>query len=96
MVQTIVFYTELIPVILAVIALLHIGHTYTTSRRRSDQAIEIISAVVCCVLIVARLSGWWSIFIQGEPANFFAQRAWTLFDTLVMVMILIRTYRSSI
>ena len=94
MVQTIVFYTELIPVILAVIALLHIVHT--TSRRRSDQAIEIISAVVCCVLIVARLSGWWSIFIQGEPANFFAQHAWTLFDTLVMVMILIRTYRRSI
>lgn len=96
MVQTIVFYTELIPVVLAFIALLHIGPVYARSRRRSDQAIGILSAIICCVLIIARLSGWWSIFIQEEPVNFFAQRAWTLFDTLVMIVILIRTTRSSI
>lgn len=57
MVQTIVFYTELIPVVLAFIALLHIGPVYARSRRRSDQAIGILSAIICCVLIIARLSG---------------------------------------
>ena len=94
MVQTIVFYTELIPVILAVIALLNIRQVYIHSRRKSDQLIGIISVVLCYILIIARLSGWWSQFIQNEPVHFFAQRAWTLFDTLVTVILLIRAFRS--
>lgn len=95
MINAIVFYIELIPVILAFVALLNIGQVYTQSRRKIDQLIGILSAVICCILIIARLSGWWSQFIQNEPVNFFDQRAWTLFDTLVMVIILIRTTRSS-
>ena len=96
MVNTILFYVELIPVILALIALLHIGHCYNKSRRKIDQLIGILSAAVCCILIIARLSEWWSQFIQHEPVNHFAQHSWILFDTLVMLIILIRTYRSSL
>lgn len=93
MVQTIVLYTELIPVILAIIALLHVGQLYRNSRRSSDRAASILAAIACCILIIVKLSSWWSTHIQHESINFIAARAWTLFDTIVMMMIMIRTTR---
>jgi hypothetical protein len=51
-----------------------------------------VASTESCIAI-ERLSSWWSTHIQHESINFIAARAWTLFDTIVMMMIMIRTTR---
>ena len=92
--ETIRQIAQLVPVGLAIIVLLRIGFFYNSSRRRrSDRLSAVIISIACAMIIVARTSEFWSEHIQKTESNSLASNLWLFFDTLVMVSMIIRTFR---
>ena len=82
-------FWEILPIILAMLAIVVCSRAALTSRRSSER-IGAVAAVVCAVLmIVAQVSWSWTVFIKGDiqgtdVANF----VWTMFNTGVMATFL--------
>lgn len=81
---------DLLPVILAVVAIILMSRRYDLVRRRRDKVVLFLSTVAASIMIVAQLS-WWSTYVlKSEMFDFtFANVLWTIFNTLVMIVFII-------
>lgn len=83
---------EFVPVVLAVIAAIMSAHRANVARRTSDVVYCVLAIISCILLIVAQTSWWVSYVVQGDLlGTWFSNQIWLVFNTLVMVMIIITT-----
>ena len=84
---------DLLPVGLAVIAIVLMSKRYDKARRYRDKAVLFLSVIAASVMIVAQLS-WWSTYVlKSEMFDFgFANILWTIFNSLVMIVFIIMSY----
>lgn len=77
---------EFIPVVLAIIAIVMLAHSYGSLRRRNDALFRIIGIVSCIVLTIAQTSWWQSAIIEGDlVGTWFSNKLWLVFNSLVMI-----------
>jgi hypothetical protein len=53
----IMFFVDLVPIVMAITALFGMGFTYKNSRRKMDKVKIYLASMACVVLIIAQ-SGW--------------------------------------
>ena len=76
---------ELLPVVLAAIAVVLCGLRYSAECKRSIR-IPMLMGVVCGLLLITAQTSWWTS-IRVEGAMFgteFADALWTAFNSIVM------------
>ena len=76
---------ELLPVVLAAIAVVLCGMRYSAECKRSVR-IPMLMGVVCGMLLIIAQTSWWtSIRIEGAAFGTpFADALWTAFNSIVM------------
>lgn len=84
---------DLIPIALAIIAIILISKKYDVVRRRKDKVVLFLSVIAASIMIVAQLS-WWSTYVlKSELFDYdIANMLWTAFNSLVMVIFIIISY----
>lgn len=83
---------EFVPVVLAIIAVITSASSFNTVRRKSDAIIRVLTVVAALLLITAQTSWWQSSIVQGDLlGTWFANRLWTIFNSLVMIIFIIDT-----
>lgn len=80
---------ELFPIVLAVIAIITSSIMYGRVRRKSDKIRSILS-ILCSILLILAQSSWYTAaVVMGKLEDtWFANQIWTIFNTLVMVLII--------
>lgn len=81
---------DLLPVFLAVVAIITLSKSYNQFRRTIDRFITILASIAASIMLVAQLS-WWSshIFEQRLVDLSFANYLWTVFNTLTMIVFIL-------
>lgn len=84
---------DLIPIALAIIAIILISKKYDVVRRRKDKVVLFLSVIAASIMILAQLS-WWSTYVlKSELFDYgIANMLWTAFNSLVMVIFIIISY----
>lgn len=86
-------FLELLPIFLAVVAIVLCSYRIRNVRRHADLLVYGLSIIGSILLIVAQSSWWVSFVIQGDLiGTWFANQVWLLFNTLMMLMVIINAY----
>lgn len=81
---------DLLPVFLAVIAIISLAKSYNHYRRTIDRFIAILASISASVMLVAQLSWWSSHIFEGRIVDLlFANYLWTVFNTLTMIVFIL-------
>lgn len=81
------FYFDIIPVILAIVALFVMGNTYSKARRSSDKVSIFLSSIACIILIIAQTGWQYSAYILNDiQGTAWANYAWSAFNILVTII----------
>ncbi len=84
---------ELIPVVLGIVAVYFAAGKLASVRRRADTAVTVLSIIAAILMIVAQSSWYTSAIIERNlEGTWFANQLWTLFNSLVMLIIIIYSY----
>ena len=77
---------DLIPILLAVVALIKMSTAFEHMRRMRDRAILLFGCISASLLIVAQLS-WWSTFVLKQELfdDWYVNYIWTAFNSLTML-----------
>lgn len=80
------FIFQLVPVILAVIAIYSSVRRFVEDRRATVKTSMIMAVVLSMLMIVAQLSWSWTYLVEGNLiGTWFANTIWTIFNGSVMV-----------
>lgn len=83
-------FFQLLPVILACIAAITCAHRFNSGRRKQDKIVMALSVTCSLLLIVAQTSWWTTFLIEGNLlGTIFADTIWTIFNSLIMVTLII-------
>lgn len=83
-------FLDLLPVFLAIIALIMLSRRYDYARRQKDRAILFLSAIATTVVIVVQLSLWATNHFETILINPpFINIMWDTFVSLVMLIFII-------
>ena len=76
---------ELLPLGLAVVAIVLCFQRATTARRHQDKVV-LVMALGCCLLLLFAQSSWWISLIVAHSleGTSWANYIWTIFNSLVM------------
>lgn len=81
------FYFDIIPVILAIVALFVMGNTYSKARRSSDKVSIFLSSIACIILIIAQTGWQYSVYVLNDiQGTAWANYARSTFNILVTVI----------
>jgi len=81
---------DLIPVVLAVVAIITLAKSYNQFRRSIDKFIAILASIAASVMLVAQLSWWASNILENRLVDiYFANYLWTVFNVLTMVIFIL-------
>ena len=84
---------EFIPVGLAIVAIYFASGNLVHNRRTRDKVANVLGMVAAIILVVAQSSWYTSAVLEGNlEGTWFANQLWTIFNSLVMIMIIIATY----
>jgi len=84
--NTLNYFFQLLPVILACIAAVACSMRFARDRRKHDRVAMFIAALSSVLLVIAQTSWWSSYILQGSlKGTEFANFLWTIFNTLTMV-----------
>lgn len=84
---------EFIPVGLAIVAIYFASGNLAHIRRTRDRVANVLGMVAAIILVVAQSSWYTSAVLEGNlEGTWFANQLWTIFNSLVMIMIIIATY----
>lgn len=80
---------ELFPIVLAVVAIITSSIMYGRVRRKADKIRSILS-IICAILLIFAQSSWYTAaIVMGQIEDtWFANQIWTIFNILVMVLII--------
>lgn len=85
---------RLLPIFLAVIAVILCARRFHDDRRKHDRRIMVLSTIVAILLIIAQTSWWASSIIEGsQVSTWFARIIWNVYDTIVAIMLIMLAYR---
>lgn len=87
-------FFEMIPVFLAITSAILCSMKYSKERRTRTKAIMLIGIVCSVLLLIAQLSWWTSVVIQGNTydASKFADILWTMYNNLTMMAFIVASY----
>ena len=87
---------EIIPIVLAIVAIYLASGRLTQLRRTQDRISNIIGIIASIILIVAQSSWYASAVVDGTlQGTWFANQLWTAFNSLVMLLMIISSYPRS-
>jgi hypothetical protein len=83
-------FFQLLPVFLACIASVTCARRFNTGRRKQDKLVMALATVCSLMLIIAQTSWWTTYIVDGNLlGTVFANTIWTIFNTLIMVTLII-------
>ena len=81
---------DLIPVGLAIIALISLSKSFSSVRRSTDKIIYICASIAASIMLVAQLSWWSSNVFENRLVDLsFANYLWTAFNSLTMIVFIL-------
>lgn len=81
---------DLIPVFLAVVAIITLSKSHNKFKRTIDKFIAILASIAASVMLVAQLSWWSSNILENRLVDLsFANYLWTIFNALTMVVFIL-------
>lgn len=84
---------EFIPVGLAIVAIFFASGNHDYFHTTRDKVVNVLSVIAAIILVVAQSSWYVSAVIDGNFAGtWFANQLWTIFNSLVMIIIIITTF----
>lgn len=82
-------FFESLPIILALIAIVISAKSFHLSRRKADKVRCLLSIIIALLLIIAQSSWYITSVILGKVEDTtFANHLWTVFNTLVMLILI--------
>lgn len=82
-------YLEFLPIVLAIVSIFISTSAYLKARRKWDKVRLMLSIIAAIVMIVAQTSWYTTAIIMGKIEDTtFANHLWTLFNTLVMSILI--------
>ena len=83
-------FTELLPIILGIVAIIINSLSVMRYRRKSDRIRAVLSIISSILLIIAQTSWYVSNTIMGLPYDIlWADNIWTVFNALVMIIFIV-------
>lgn len=87
---------ELIPVFLAIVALVGCSQAYDHVRRKHDKVAMLLIGMSASLLIIAQLTWWSTSVIQGKlESTWFDNQIWTIFNSITMISFIVQTKRTN-
>lgn len=86
-------FFEMLPVILAFIAIFVCAKQAITTRRIRDRQVY-VGMVICSTLLITAQTSWTYTLLQGlTEGTFLANMVWTVFNSAVMITFILSTRR---
>ena len=84
---------EFIPVGLAIVAIYFASSKVARFHTTREKVVNVLSVIAAIIMIAAQSSWYVSAVIEGNLAGtWFANQLWTIFNSLVMIIIIIATF----
>ena len=86
-------FFDLLPVLLAIVAIFFLSKRFDTDRRKSGKLVYFMAIACSLIMIVAQLSWWASSILQEDfMGQTFANILWTVFNSLTMITFILISY----
>ena len=84
------YFFQILPIILAVIAIISCSYRFSKERRKYDRYAMLLSIISSFIMIIAQTSWWVTYAIEGNlMGTIFANNLWTIFNSLIMVCLIL-------
>lgn len=85
-------FFELLPVALAIVAIILSGVMYNRARRKADKVRNILS-IICAVLLIIAQTSWYTtaVVMNKLEDTWIANVIWTVFNILTMLTIIVNS-----
>lgn len=83
----------ILPIVLAMIAIILAGLCYEHARRKTDK-VRLILSCVCSILLILAQSSWFftAVLAEDYQKTTITDAIWTVFNGLVMILIIITVF----
>lgn len=84
---------EFIPIGLSMVAIYFASGNHDQFHTTREKVVNVLGVIAAIILVVAQSSWYVSAVIEGNlKGTWFANQLWTIFNSLVMIMIIITTF----